>query len=459
MQVSGFSRGLEFDAPVVNTGGGEGFIPMWRSLRNYSLAVAWLLVLGLSACSGPTQTTVPAQNPGISVEKTELSSASGSQEGAVDEGESAQEGETIPLIPATTQKTLSASPVILADDFETLPLGIGYEDAVAAMGAQGRTSGEGESLVCRWRTEGRTHVARFENGKLMRKVVLGPPPPEKQDEPQGQILTPVAVGALEEGMRLSDANALLGFAGELVGSDEQGGTAYRWRDAQGNRCTVWFEDDRLVRKSGLYQAGSLEETPGTGMAAPIQTAEKPAPASDDNTSEESTSEVLEVPAENTPAQVSEEPENPPQSTPARKVVVLGADRKAAEKETDTAPDGNRITRISETKHLHRAQLPAYSHSLRRGVYRVRFENTSEAVLLAGLRSGRWGQDVKVAPGQTQDMRLDRGSYHIFFIAGSDPYTLRDGGEFRLDGESLSDARVMINDTEALVESLSIMDLW
>lgn len=430
-----------------------------------------LFMVGLNGCFGPPPATVPAQDQGISVERTMLGPVSAEGEAVSGEIEGSSEGEPVPV--AETREGFdedrAVSSAMLAEDFEALPLGISYEDAVAAMGERGRTSGEGESLACRWRSEGRTYVARFEGGKLARKAVLGSVPVPAKEVPQGPVLTAVAVSALEEGMRVSDADALLGLAGERIGADEEGGAAYRWRDGQGNRCTAWFQEDRLVRKSGLYRAGSLEETPAAAEA------EQPALAGGESDSSRETITIAAPAEENPPAQVEVEsvpPEEPTPSTPVAeepeavaqrsktgKVVVLGAAREpAAEAGAETSDEG-RVTRLAEKKRARRAQLPGYSHSLRRGVYRLRIENAGESTLMAGLRAGRWGQDVKVAPGKTQELRLDRGAYHLYFISGSDPYTLRDGGAIRIDGESLSDARVVVYETDAEIESLSIEDLW
>lgn len=444
---------------------------MRLDFRHNMPPMAILLMIGLNGCFGSPPATAPAQDQEISVERKILGPAPSEGETVSGEFEGSSEGEPLPVVETRegSEENRVEFSAMLAEDFEALPLGISYEDAVAAMGGRGRTSGEGESLACRWRIEGRTYVARFEGGKLARKAVLGSVPAQAHEIPDGPVLTVVAVSALEEGMRVSDADALLGLTGERVGADEEGGAAYRWRDGQGNRCTAWFQENRLVRKSGLYRAGSLEET-----SAASET-EQPALAGGELDSSRDTTTIAAPAEENPPAQAEPEPVPPEEPTPSApateepealdqsnktgKVVVLGASREQAEEAGPETADESRVTRLAETKRLRRAQLPKYSHSLRRGVYRVRIVNVGETELMAGLRAGRWGQDVKVAPGKTRELRLDRGAYHLYFIAGSDPYTLRDGGAIRIDGESLSDAQVVVNETGAEIESLAIEDLW
>lgn len=390
------------------------------------------------------------------------------------------EEERPPAPPATpADEAGDSEPYLLpAERLREIDVGMAYGDVAALLERPGvAVSGDPESgRILRWTDErGATFIARFEDGVLVRKSTLQRLPPEEAPDGQGR-LTRGDYEAITEGMTVAQVMARLRVPGQLVTPDDGAIEIYRWQDSLGSHFTARFDQGALSRKTGLYIAPLPEaaRAPIREVYDDVDEAEddpdappRPIRIDDDET------EPAETPAE-TERRIEEDPETRERPAPLEARETRPAeDPPAGERVAQEAPpEPSRVRIAGETRrqrdgveeavparpgHARRASLPDYTWSLRRGAYEIRIENPSRTRVQVGLRSGRYGRDLALGPGQSRSVYVDRGSYTIHFIYADDPFTLYGGHGIRLDGDRLGDVRVTLINEGLDVRRLPAVD--
>jgi len=304
------------------------------------------------------------------------------------------------------------------------------------------------SVVHRWDAEGGSFLAKFTNGKLTRKMLVGG---AESSEPPGEdtALSREQYNAIHEGMSLGEVLALLEVEAQAVSDSESGVAIYRWSDSKGSNFTARFEKGRLVRKTGFHvvpmeksaDAVRRDTVAGPGEeeeALEREVFERQAMAPSEARGRRAASEDGEYPSGQDAGGAAEEEPRVKTLTPAplSRVTVAGSARRAREAETDPSPHAGR-------SYKPKAKLPDYTYSLRRGVYEIRINNPADAPVTAGVRAGKRGRDVSIGPGGHDSVYVDRGNYQLYFIYKDDPYTVHQGQTVRIDGTPLGDVEIYL----------------
>lgn len=317
------------------------------------------------------------------------------------------------------------------------------------------------SEMYRWTNEsGDSYMAKFENGVLVRKTKLNI---EEERKPSGgqTRITMKQYNQIEKGMSEERISQILGFKSKLVAGNNYNVHFYQWTDSTGTNFTAKFSNKRLDSMTGLLGPVTEEEsaTPEVAPQSRVDVLEDP-PAAQPLGGSLSRKEVealasdTRVPRLEELQEVAAEESPPPRegvqritsTAPARaspRVTVVGGARE------EPAAGESR----EKSSYAPRASLPGYSHSLRRGVYELRFVNDSKSQASAGVRSGKQGRDMTIAAGASESIFVDRGQYAFHYIYKDDPYTLYSGAPLSVDGQVKGDLEVRLKNGDYAVNEL------
>ncbi len=350
-----------------------------------------------------------------------------------------------------------APPVELAlESLDQVTAGMSYDEVSRIVGKPGvvlTAKGSG-ALIYKWEESGVRFLARFEDGKLARKNVTGG---DAGVEASSAVITQEHYEQIQQGMTLDEVLLFLGIEPQAMSASGATTGIYRWADKHGSSFSAKFADGRLVRKTGMHVAALPRQD------APAEASEVAGSASGLKVAQAAVHSE-EEPSRSAAARgfVADEAVEPP--VPARAAPVAPAP--VPRGETARSPSQPRITRVSgggnaakssrvrvagrgsQEHRERRASLPDYSHSLRRGVYEVRINNTSASAVTAGLRAGKRGRDVTIPGGTARSVRVDQGDYEFYFIYADSPYELHRGQPLRIDGVYRADIDVTLIEERA-----------
>ncbi|MCF6284352.1 MAG: hypothetical protein L3K26_04090 [Candidatus Hydrogenedentes bacterium] len=257
-------------------------------------------------------------------------------------------------------------------------------------------------------------------------------------------LTPALHARFVRGMTLAEAQTVFSFAPRVVGGNEKETVIYRWEDDQGTYFTARFEAGVLVTASRLRQRRAApEKAPPTPAESPIDTipVAEVAPG-------------VYVPLERAIASSVAQPrgvEAPSMPLPDREdmrasgvlektgptIAVAGAARRERQQTSITNKDSKR-------SYTPKAKLPEFGHSLHKGRYEIRLLNPTEALVTVGLRKDKRGQDLTVPPKGWASLKVDRGTYELYFLRDDDPTALYEAQPIAIDGVRVTDVEVHLN---------------
>jgi len=417
-----------------------------------------MLCLGLAliwaGCWSPAPPQAPpAPPPPVDEEVVEPTEAPAPAEPEAPEEEPV---ETAPPAPPPAPKPEPETPPkpepitrISGDQIASIGVGMSLTEVAQVLGGPGQTVATDDvaSAILRWTdADGRSVVAKFENGLLARKSIYTPEGwTEKGPAKETALkITQPLYEAITSGMSVAEIDEVLQLAGKRIAEGHENVAIYRWVDASGSNFTAKFENGKLTHKTGFYVAALDKKEPEPPQAKP-----EPAPPSGE-TATEPTAEaeitegewpVAEEIHEEPPPQVTE-PAEPveyaqrPRTRPPQRVRVAGAQRRAREaaQRDPAAPTG---------AYRPKAKLPAYRWSLRRGAYEIRIHNPSDASVKVGLRAGEGGKDITIPAGGSQSVRVDRANYNLYYVFSDSPYVLHRGEGINLESYWMADVEVTL----------------
>ena len=312
--------------------------------------------------------------------------------------------------------------------------GMSHDEVMEKLGAPGAliAGTDKASTVYRWNSAGLSFLARFENGKLVRKSLITAQGEEvSAGKDEKKTIDKELYDGIQTGMSFDDVMSRIGIEAQPISKNGTDVNIYSWRDANGSSFTARFEDGKLVKKSGLFVAkgagkGKGNEKAEGEKAVPGEKNESAAKADETGTVRESAGQAGN---ENNTAENSDT--TPPEPRKGR-VVVAGSSRRERQAET-----GN-----SDRSYRPRAQLPRNLHRLRDGSYEIRIHNTAESRAKAAVVSQEGSAEVTIPPGGMQSVFVGQGDYVVNFIYDDDPYTLHKGGTIPI-GQWLTDMEVFL----------------
>ena len=332
-------------------------------------------------------------------------------------------------------------PTITIEGMRAVKEGMTQLEVQEKMGAPGAliAGTDKASTVYRWNQAGLSFLARFEDGKLTRKSIITPQGEEVPAEKDlKKTIDKDLYDGIRAGMSFDEVMGLIGIDAQPISKNGTNVTIYTWRDANGSSFTARFENDKLVKKSGLFVAkgkekknekteGEKAEEPGAKAAA--GTAEKSAGNAD---AAGSTKEGVGQDADNGTGDTAAEP-TPPAPRKGR-ITVAGASRREREAEKGEGK--------GDHSYRPKAQLPQNLLRLREGTYEIRIHNAADSRVKAAVVSQDGSSDMTIAPGGKQSVFVNQGDYVINFIYDNDPYTLHRGGVIPI-GQWLTDMEVFL----------------
>lgn len=343
---------------------------------------------------------------------------------------------------------------ISAEQIASVQAGMSLDDVAEALGGPGQTVATDDvaSAILRWTdAEGRSLVAKFENGLLVRKSIYDPEgrvsEPATPDDDENKI-TQSLYDAILPGMTVTEIDALLQLPGKRIAEGHEDVGIYRWVDGTGSNFTAKFEGGKLTQKTGFCVAalGKKEEPPREAAPAAPEDSEQAEQAAAQEEPAEGEGYAPEAPyaAEQAPIPAAQAEEHGEWSEFARqaqaqqpqRVRVAGAQRRAREaaQRDPAAPTGS---------YRPKAKLPDYRWSLRRGAYEIRIHNPSDTTVKVGLRAGDGGKNVSIPPRSTESVRVDRANYELYYVFADNPYVLHHGGGIDLDSYWMADVEVTL----------------
>lgn len=257
-------------------------------------------------------------------------------------------------------------------------------------------------------------------------------------------LNPAVHEGFVRGITLEAARALTEVPAVRVGG---GGDTeiYRWTGPDGATFTARFDGGALVTRSSLRlpDGAPTENAPiadvGTlpvaqiapGVYIPLERAVASATEQPRGEAEAPAPPEAATPTPATPAsEAAPAPDGPV-------LAVGGAERRAREG-------------VETSSYRPRATLPEVTRSLPEGRFEVRFFNPSKQPATAAIRQDRLGRDVAVPPEGRASLKVDRGSYTIYFLREEDPYTLFEAPQIVIDGFTLTDIEVRLDPEDVQV---------
>jgi hypothetical protein len=338
-------------------------------------------------------------------------------------------------------------PILTLEGMRAVREGMTQAEVQGIIGAPGALiAGTDEaSTVYRWNQAGLSFLAKFENGKLVRKSIITPQGEEiSAEKDESKTIDKDLYDGIHPGMSFEEVMDRIGIEAQPISRDGATVAIYTWRDANGSSFTARFEDGKLVKKSGLFAAkgrdkaregakaeGETEGETAEGENAPAASANEEKTA---EKAEEKNSAVENAgqPADDETGGSAAEP-TPPEPRKGR-VTVSGSSRREREAEKG---DGK-----SDRSYRPRAQLPQNLHRLRNGSYEIRIHNTAGSRVKAAVVSQEGSADVTIPPGGKQSVFVNQGDYVVHFIYEDDPYTLHQGGVIPI-GQWLTDMEVFL----------------
>lgn len=436
----------------------------WRAMRlPILLPLAVLFAAGCWRPAAPPEHE-PAPEPEMTEEASglvqekidlpEIKDIAKPKEKPVPKAESPDEAaqqESAPLAAASTEEKpaapKAATPRITPEQLASISVGMSLDDVQKAMGLQAETisSNDVSSAILKWTDEaGRSLVAKFEDGELVRKSIFDPVGAAEEKANAGPKITQELYDGIAPGMTVGEVEHVLGLDGRPIAEGRENIVIYKWVDGAGSNFTAKFEGGALVHKTGFYVSPLKDEQKG----APSESEESDTPEAEPAEEGEAPAEPAGASREATPpaAPPAAEPaiEPPPVTVPQvtsvkpQRVRVAGAarrEREAATRDPDE-PTGS---------YKPKAKLPDYTWTLRRGAYEVRVHNPTGSRVRVGLRAGRGGKDVSIPPGGTQSFHVDRANYELFYVFDDAPYRLHRGSGIVLDGFFYGDIEITLFD--------------
>lgn len=318
--------------------------------------------------------------------------------------------------------------------------GMSYEEVQQALGDPGMiiAGTDQENSVYRWSNSGISFMGRFENGRLIRKNMIAPEYGERLPDEDTMQFDRDLFDTITPGMRFEDVLAIIGMDAQPLSPGNNKVKLYKWTDLNGSSITARFEDQVLVRKSGVIVEPESEAT--------AEEAEESRP---DDTEEDSypVEEAVEddyvpVPVQPTrpPVVNREASETAPQQA---RIHVVGAKRREREIAEDPSPFAGRSYRPE-------VKLPEYKRSLRSGSYRIHIHNTTTSRADVAIISDEGGLELSVGPESHALAHVKRGTYQFYFIYEDAPYTLHQGQRIPVE-ELLTDFAVYLFDDSSRVD--------
>lgn len=307
---------------------------------------------------------------------------------------------------------------------QDIKAGMTYEDVREILGDPGVVIAgtDEENVVYRWSYSGMSFMGRFEDGVLVRKTAV-----QNAEEHLGRhddetfSFDKVLYDQVQPGMTYEEVLALIGMdAQPLTGTSERV-RIYKWTDERGSSITGRFENKVLKRKSGLIlepekeglEKSTEEQPPEETVVA--EEADTEAASEEAYVAEEAY--VEEAPVEEQRVQVAEAA---PVQTKSSRVSVSGSTRRQREHEAAGTHES------PERSYHPKVKLPDFKRRLREGVYEIRIHNTTESNLKVALISDEGGLEMRLSPGRHSSAKVGQGSYQVYFINESDPFTLHQG---------------------------------
>ncbi len=308
----------------------------------------------------------------------------------------------------------------------------------------------------------------------------GDAPSEEEAEPQGDpeegLLTRAKYNRVLEGMAYAEALEILGVGSSVISTsgDNDEVVMYRFSDDRGANFMARFEDDALTRKTNLHLPEPEEEAaeaetpeaengednglPQVGARQRPRPAPRPAPRptrdAEPEAAEEGEAEDVDEAVEQ-----EEDTEDPVEETPVP--VEADGDQEQqdgedweAQQQQQQQEQGDFVEEeyyeepyyeeaYVEQQPQEQAQLPGFRRSLRRGIHNLQLSNPTNSAVEVGVRSGTQGQNVRLSPGGSQTLRLDSGSYEVYYIFNALPHQLFGGGSVSLESYGMPDAEVIL----------------
>ena len=356
-------------------------------------------------------------------------------------GPAVQTPEAPPPPPTPEPVAQPPKPTLTLESKRAVKEGMTQMEVQEKMGAPGAliAGTDKASTVYRWNQAGLSFLARFEDGKLTRKSIITPQGEEiPADKDPGKTIDKDLYDGIRAGMSLEEVMNRIGIEAQPISKNNANVTIYTWRDASGSSFTARFENDKLVKKSGLFAAKAKgkgkEKTEGE---KPEEPGAKSAVDDTGKTAENQDTQGIAKPDAGQTADKETADAAKDASAPAprkSRVTVAGAGRREREAgQGDGKPDRS---------YRPRAQLPQNMLRLREGSYEIRVHNASESRVKAAVVSQEGSSEMTIPPGGKQSVFVNQGDYVVNFIYDDDPYTLHRGGVIPI-GQWLTDMEVFL----------------
>ena len=357
--------------------------------------------------------------------------------------ESAPEG-TVTESPAAAPEP-AAPPEYDTALLQNIKSGMSYEEVRELLGDPGMViAGTDQSnQVYRWSSSGLSFMGRFENGTLIRKNIISP---EYGDQAPDSITLQFdrdLFDMVQPGMSLEEVLTIIGMDAQPLTTGDAAIKIYKWTDDKGSSITARFEEDVLIRKSGMIVTSRTEEDQATPSSEePEGTNASDAPADDDS---EAYAAVEPAPDE-APAQAPQSDRlQADAEQPKSRVHVVGSARRERQIANDPDPNAGRSYRP-------KTELPDFKRKLRAGSYEIFINNTTSSKARIAIISGEYGVELSVPAGGRTSTRVDRGTYQFYFIYDDDPFTLHQGQRIPIE-DTLADFVVTLFDDSSQVNVL------
>ena len=323
--------------------------------------------------------------------------------------------------------------------------GMSYDEVRELLGNPGMViAGTDQSnQVYRWSSSGLSFMGRFENGKLIRKNIISPEYGDQAPDSTTLQFDRDLFDMVQPGMSLEEVLTIIGMDAQPLTTGDAAIKIYKWTDDKGSSITARFEEDVLIRKSGMIVTSRTEEDQKTpSYEEPEETASSDVPADDDSADDTA---VQAVPEEETAQTPQSERLQADTEQPKSRVHVVGSARRERQIANDPDPNAGRSYRP-------KTELPEFKRKLRAGSYEIFIDNTTSSKASVAIISGEYGVDLSVPAGGRASARVDRGTYQFYFIYDDDPFTLHQGQRIPIE-ETLTDFVVTLFDDSSQVNIL------
>ena len=353
--------------------------------------------------------------------------------------------QAVPAMPDEPDSPTQYTTNILLD----ITPGMTYREVEERLGSPGVViAGRGrEHQVYRWSHSGMSFLGRFEDGKLTRKNTISPDPADYPWDEEVLEFDQDLYERLHPGMTFDEVFEIIGMDAQPLTSDSSPVRIYKWTDEYGSSITARFENQVLIRKSGVIIQPGAESA---GGRTPRPESDTQAPLEDTVAYEEE--EVFQephlaeqsIPFMDAPPPVDAQPGQETSAAPPR-VRVVGAERREREIAQDPSPHAGRSYRPT-------VKLPDFRRRLRGGSYEIQIINTTASRARVAIISDAGGLELSIAASGRSAVRVNRGTYQIYFIYEDDPYTLHQGQQIPVE-EWLTDFVVYLFDDSSQVDML------